>query len=135
MSAQQELLQLKERLQKQISVLEGEMATVDKAIQLLNREGKPGGVSAPIPPVQDKRFARMGLSEACREIVGAEWILPSEVRNQMLQGGFRTDDKAGLLSSVFATLKRLATKDLEGAKIEGKMRYRKRRSDVAENAA
>jgi hypothetical protein len=40
MSAQQELLQLKERLQKQISVLEAEMATVDKAIQLLDREGK-----------------------------------------------------------------------------------------------
>ena len=135
MSAQQELLQLKERLQKQISVLEGEMATVDKAIQLLNREGKSGGAPSQASPISDKRFARMGLSEACREIVGTEWILPSDVRNQMLQGGFKTDDKAGLLSSVFATLKRLATKDLEGAKIEGKMRYRKRQSDIAENAA
>jgi hypothetical protein len=73
----------------------------------------------------------MGLSEACREIVGNDWILPSEVRNQMLHGSFKTDDRAGLLSSVFATLRRLATKDLEGAKIDGKMRYRKRQSTSA----
>jgi len=129
MSAQQELLQLKGRLQKQISVLEAEMATVDKAIQLLDREGK--FATATGTTGQDKRFSKMGLSEACREIVGSNWTLPSEVRNQMLQGGFKTADKAGLLSSVFATLKRLATKDLEGAKIDGKMRYRKRQSTSA----
>ena len=110
------------------------MATVDKAVQLLDREGKFAATTF-TATAQDKRFSKMGLSEACRAIVGGEWTLPSEVRNQMLQGGFKTDDKAGLLSSVFATLKRLATKDLEGAKIEGKMRYRKRQSAVTENAA
>ena len=40
MQAKQELLQLKERLQKQILVLETEMTTVDKAIQLLDRESR-----------------------------------------------------------------------------------------------
>lgn len=123
MQAKAELLQLKGKLQKQISVLESEMATVDKAIQLLEREDRVVGATGS----QDKRFRKLGLSDACRHIVDSEWISPAEVRNNMMQGGFKNDDKAKLLGSVFATLKRLATKgELEGKKIDGKMKYRKR---------
>ncbi len=60
-------------------------------------------------------------------IVASEWISPADVRNQMMSGGFKNDDKAKLLSYVFATLKRLASKgEFEGKKLDGKMKYRKR---------
>jgi len=122
MQAKQELIQLKGRLQSQISVLESEMATVDAAIQLLEREHNSGATG-----LHDNRFRKLGLSDACRQTVGSDWILPSEVRNQMMNGGFKAADKSKLLSSVFATLKRLSTKgELEGKKIDGKMKYRKR---------
>jgi hypothetical protein len=121
MQAREELTQLKDKLRKQISVLEAEMETVDSAIRLLEREHQQPSATG----VQSRRFAKTGLSDACREIVGSEWILPSEVRNRMTQGGYKAE-KAKLLSSVFATLKRLAGKELEGKKIDGKMKYRKR---------
>ena len=45
----------------------------------------------------------------------------------MISGGFKNDDKAKLLSYVFATLKRLAAKgELDGRKVDGKMKYRKK---------
>jgi hypothetical protein len=123
MAAKHELLQLKDKLQKQISILESEMATVDKAIQLLEREDRVGGATGP----QDKRFRKLGLSATCRKIVGSEWLAPSEVRNQMMQGGYKSVDKSKLLGYVFATLKRLAAKgEMEGKKVDGKMKYRKR---------
>jgi hypothetical protein len=125
MTAQQELLQLKERLQRQIAVLQAEMASVDKTIQLLEREGRPTAMSAAI---QDKRYAKLGLSDAIRAILTDEFTLPSEIRNVMLSGGYSAPDKASLLSSVFATLKRMDGKDAEGEKIDGKMHYRKRQS-------
>lgn len=123
MEANHELMQLKQRLQRQITVLESEMATVDKAIQLLEREGHAGANGN-----QDKRFRKVGLSDACRQIVGDEWILPSAVRNQIMQGGYRNNDKAKLLAAVFATLKRLGKKEFEGKRIDGKMHYRKRQA-------
>lgn len=121
MDAKQELMQLKNKLQKQIAVLESEMRTVDAAIQLLERENQVGATGP-----HDKRFRKVGLSDACRQIVGSEWISPAEVRNQMMQGGFKNDDKAKLLGAVFATLKRIAKKEIEGKKVDGKMKYRTR---------
>ena len=56
-----------------------------------------------------------------------EWITPSLVRDSMLSGGYRIEDSSKLLGYVFATLKRLAKKgDLEGKRIDGRLRYRKR---------
>jgi hypothetical protein len=121
MQAKNELMQLKGKLQKQITVLESEMKTVDAAIQLIERENQ----LEPASP-QDKRFRKAGLSDACRQIVGSEWISPTEVRNQMMQGGFKNRDKTKLLAAVFATVKRLAKKEFEGKKIDGKMKYRTR---------
>ena len=80
-------MRLKEKLQKQIRVLESELEAIDKAIHLLAREkgsAGPGGHS-------DAKFKKLGLSDACRQIVGSEWILPSEVRNQMMQGGYKSE--------------------------------------------
>jgi hypothetical protein len=127
MQAKHELMRLKDKLQRQIAVLESEMATVDKAIQLLERETSPGvnGLH------KDKRFAKAGLSDALRQIVGSEWISPAEARDQMLDGGFRAGSKAKLLSAVYATLKRLGTNELEGKKIDGKMKYRRRQLAAA----
>jgi len=121
MQARDELIRLREKLRAQISVLESEMATVDKAIQLLERENHSGAAGT-----QDKRFHKLGLSDACRQIVGSEWISPAEVRDQMMRGGFKNHNKSKLLGSVFATLKRLAKNELEGKKMDGKMKYRKR---------
>ena len=123
MQATQELMQLKEKLQKHIAVLHAEMETVDRAIRLLERENQ-SRTQGP----QDKKFAKTGLSEACRTIVGPEWISPAEVRGVMMNGGYKTTDKAKLLGYVFATLKRLAQSELEGRKVDGKMKYRKRQS-------
>jgi len=122
MQAKQELAQLKEKLQRHIAVLNAEMDTVDKAIRLLDRENESSGVTGH----QDKRFAKVGLSDTCRQIVGNEWISPAEVRDVMMQGGYRKADKGKLLGSVFATLKRLSKNELEGKRVDGKMKYRKR---------
>lgn len=121
MQAKNELLQLKARLQKQIAVLQSEMVVVDKAIQLLERENHSETNGS-----QDKKFRKAGLSDACRQIVGDDWISPTEVRNELMQGGYPNDDKSKLLAAVFATLKRLGKKQMEGKKIDGKMKYRKR---------
>ena len=130
MQAKQELMQLKDRLQRQIAVLESEMATVDKAIQLLDREDQ-SGTTGP----RDTRFRKVGLSDACRQIVSDDWISPTEVRNQLMQGGFKNNDKSKLLAAVFATLKRLAKKEFEGKKVDGKMKYRKRQIATVDTGA
>jgi hypothetical protein len=122
MQAKQELTRLKEKLQKHIAVLNAEMETVDKAIGLLERENESGATSGP----HDRKYRSMGLSETCRKIIGSEWISPAEVRDQMVRGGFKTEEKSNLLAAVYATLKRLTKKELEGKKIDGKMKYRKR---------
>ena|ERR1700676_448886 len=122
MQGKSELMKLKEKLQKQISVLESEMATIDKAIQLLEREDKNGATGP-----QDQRLRKYGLSDGIRQVVGSEWISPTEVRNGMMQGGYKSKDKTKLLAAVFATLKRLAVKgEMEMKKLDGKMKYRKR---------
>jgi hypothetical protein len=128
MQAKIELLQLKERLQKQIDVLASEMSTVDKAIELIEREHS--STASGIAP-QNKQFRKLGLADTCRQIVGSDWLTPSEVRARMIQGGYKHEDAAKLLSAIFATLKRLGTKELEGRKIDGKLRYRKRQSATA----
>jgi hypothetical protein len=134
MQATQQLTQLKERLRRQIAVLESELNTVDKAIQLLEREHVAG---AGDQPYQDRRYAKMGLTDACRLVIGSEWLAPVQVRDEMLRGGFNIEQKKKLLGYCFATLKRLAQKgDLEGKQIDGKLKYRKREpaTGVAEAA-
>ncbi len=105
------------------------MASVDKAIELLEREH----FSGPKPEMHDTRFRKIGLTDACRQIVNSEWMSPVEIRDRMMSGGFKNGDKSKLLSSVFATLKRLAIKEIEGRKVDGKMKYRKRQTSQIES--
>lgn len=124
MEAIKELTRIKDKLQAQIHSLEVETAAIEKAIQLLERENRPETVL-----VQEKRFSKLGLSDACREIAGAEWLSPLEVREQLMRGGFKSDDKVKLLNSVFATLKRLAKMgELEARRVDSKLKYRKRQA-------
>lgn len=124
MQAIQELMQLKEGLQKHIGVLQSEMATVDKAIQLLEREGQRSTQT-----INEKQFSKTGLSDACRLIVGNEWISPGEIRDRMIQGGFKNNGKSKLLGSVFATCKRLAaSEEFDVGRVDEKQKYRKRQS-------
>lgn len=51
-----------------------------------------------------------------------------EVRTVMLEGGYKSGDKAKLLAGVFATLKRLAKREFEAKRLDGKMKYRVRQS-------
>ncbi len=120
MQAKQELKRLKEKLNAQITALQSEMAIIDKAIQLLEREGK----SSPAATQQGKYFRTVGLSDAIREIVAAEWISPTEVRDRLMRGGYPNKDKSKLLGSVFATMKRLGGSVFEMKRIDGKLKYR-----------
>jgi hypothetical protein len=131
MQAIQELMQLKEGLQKHIGVLQSEMTTVDKAIQLLEREGQRSPQS-----LNDRRFAKIGLSDSCRLIVGDDWISPGEIRDRLMQGGYKNDSKSKLLGSVFATCKRLAKAgQFEVKRLDEKQKYRKRQSVSAAEAS
>jgi hypothetical protein len=120
MQAKRELTQLRERLKQQIAALESEMATIDKAIELLEREDQ----SSPNAPY-GKRFRKVGLSDAIRQVVASVWISPTEVRDELMHGGYPNEDKNKLLASVFATMKRLGKSGgFEVRRIEGKLKYR-----------
>lgn len=120
MQAKRELTQLKERLKQQIAGLESEMATIDRAIQLLEREDQSSPNS-----LRRRRFRNVGLSDAIRQVVASEWISPTEVRDELMHGGYPNEDKNKLLASVFATMKRLgASGGLEVKRVEGKLKYR-----------
>lgn len=135
MQAKIELLKLKERIRRQIITLESELATVDRTIELLERENPQSGAAAENQH-RDRRFAKLGLSDAIRQVIAGEWLTPSEVRDELLRGGYAIDDKKKLLGYVFATAKRLAEKgDLEGSKVEGRLKYRKRALTTVREAA
>ncbi len=124
MDAIGQLNRLKERLEGQLHTTRTELDAVDKALQLLEREQSAEPLAA-----GDKRFARLGLSDSCRQIVGEEWTTPLEVRNRMLQGGYQSKNKkkANLLNAIYATLKRLAESGtFEAGKKNGKLAFRKK---------
>jgi hypothetical protein len=122
MEAIRELSQVRNKLETQIRTLQSEMEAIDKAIQLVQRETAANNPkSAP-----DKSFAKVGLTTACREMIGTEWITPFEIREQLLRRGFKTEHKAKLLNAIFATLRRLAKKgEFESQRINDKLRYRR----------
>jgi len=124
MEAVKELTRLRERIQLQLRELQSELDAIDKAVQLLEREGRRSASS-----VNEKQFAKFGLSDAVRKIVGDEWISPTEVRDVLMQGGYPNKGKGKLLGSVFATLKRLGIgnkAEFEMKRIDDKIKYRKK---------
>jgi hypothetical protein len=133
MQAKQELTRLRDKLNAQIAALQSEMVIVDRTIQLLEREDQ----SSPTAPQQGKRFRSVGLSDAIRQIVAAEWISPTEVRDGLMHGGYPNKDKGKLLGAVFTTMKRLGESIFEGKRIDGKLKYRMRQkaSAIAQDVA
>ncbi len=132
MQARDQLANLRARLQQQIEQLQSEINIVDGAIKLLDRDN---GLSKPliasistIGTAQTKRFKKMGLSDAVRDLVRGEYVSPTEIRDELPRGGYRNSDSSKLLASVYATLKRLKKSTLEASVIDGKVKYRQRES-------
>ena len=120
MDAISELTRIRGRLKLKLLDLEAEIDAVDRAIGLLEAEQSLSNVKA-----RSRRFVKMGLSEACREIIGSDYITPIEVRDMLRQGGYPKSAKSKLLNSVYATLKRLTANDFEKGKVNGKTVFRK----------
>jgi isoaspartyl peptidase/L-asparaginase-like protein (Ntn-hydrolase superfamily) len=122
MEAIRELERIRERLGGQLRVLQSELDAVNKAIQLLQREQASAGT-----PAEAQRFAKAGLAESIRQVVGTVFTVPRQIRNRMLEGGYRAPSKAKLLNAVYATCKRLAEKgEFEAGKVDGKLAFRKK---------
>ena len=137
MQAIRELDQLKRRLESQITEIQNELETISRTIKILERE-IPGASpqmnfpvlsntssTSPLPGVGPKT---QGLSDLCRQILRERWMSPAEVRDRLLDMGYHNTDKNKLLSSVYATLKRLAekTKELETRKANGRTEFHMR---------
>jgi hypothetical protein len=119
-----ELTVVRERLENQLRSIHAELDAVSKTIALLQRERSAATAS---PQAQSKEFAKMGLSEGIRAALTQDFQTPVNIRDSMLRGGFPAQ-KSKLLNSVYATLKRLATKgrEVEAGKIDGINAYRKK---------
>lgn len=114
MEAIVELERLKGRLEAQMAALQAEHETISKAIRILERENPdstpqmilsdtiPVQINAPIRPTPE-----IGLTERCLKIMGDGWMGPADIRDRLLAEKYHNQDKGKLLSSVYATLKRL----------------------------
>ena len=127
----QELKRIKSRLESTIRSSQSELEVIDKAIGLVEREQvipKTLLVLDTDAQPRTREFAKLKLTDAIRKAVGNDFIIPSEVRDALLLGGFPLP-KAGkgrLLNYVFVTLKRLAnTGEMEGGKKDGKFAVRR----------
>ena len=66
-------------------------------------------------------------------VVGSQFMLPLQIRNRMLEGGYPASSRAKLLNAVYATSKRLVESgEFEKGKVNGKLAFRKKdKTDVA----
>lgn len=134
----QELRRIKSRLEGAIRASQSELEVINKAIELVEREqgASPKALLLGTGGVRD--FSELGLTEAIRKSVGTEFVIPSEVRDTLLIGGFPIP-KAGkgrLLNYVFVTLKRLAkTGELDAGKKGGKFAVRRVPKTMPANAS
>jgi hypothetical protein len=142
MSAVAELLALKQRLEQQITSLSSELETISKTIAILERESPGLSPQLLIPEVvpttkpqsvsNASSDASVGLTERCMQLVDTDWTAPTTVRDRLIATGYHITDKGRLLSSVYATLSRLAESGkLETSKIGGKGMYRRLGSQIA----
>jgi len=135
MGAIAELLDLKLRLESQIGMLTSELETISRTITILEREhpgevaqmifehpvaGAPRRASVTIPP------SEQGLSERCLTLLADEWTPPATVRDRLIETRYHVTNKTKLLSSVYATLKRLQSQGrAEAERHKGILVYRK----------
>lgn len=113
MSAVAELFSLKGRLELQIKDLQSELDVISQTIKILEREN---GTSAqmPLPEIvkpttlrREPEAPTLGLTDQCLSFLEDTWVAPSTIRDRLLQNNYHMTDKSKLLSSVYATLKRL----------------------------
>ncbi len=127
MEAIRELNRVKASLEGRQRAVQAELDTVNRTIQILQREQQLG-----VNGSQAKTFAKSGLSNSCREIVKSDFRTAVEVRDQLMQGGYKSSgsEKMGkLLNSVYATLNRLAKNgELEVQNMDGKRAFRKKQT-------
>ena len=121
MDAIRELTKLQQRKHDQLCALQVEVDTIDKAIELLERENQSEGLTS-----TSKEFAKTGFADGCRSIVGPEFVTPPEVRDRLIRGGFKHESKIKVLGGVYSTLKRLAGPNgpFEAGTMNGKKAYR-----------
>lgn len=133
-----QLEQLKERLEGHIAVIQAELDTINKTIQIWQREIPGASPQMTLPDVQGNITLpavtgsavpldnkTIGLSAMCRRLTADSWVSPTDVRDALLANGYHNTNKGKLLSSVYATLKRLAESgELKVRKDEGRTEYR-----------
>jgi hypothetical protein len=132
MEAVRELLALKAHLETQLRNIHAELDAVNKTITVLQRDRPTSGRNT-----HRKEFSKLGLTDSIRAALTGEFQTPVQIRNAMLEGGYAAKDRASLLNSVYATVKRLAdkTKEAEAGKINGVNAYRKAQSQSATERA
>ena len=126
MQAILELTGVRQKLQEKIVALQSELTSIDRAIEILERES-PSRVNTvnTVNGSSGRQFKKKGLSESCLAIVGSDFVKPSIVRDRLMAGGYPVKSKTKLLSSVFATLSRLAKlSKLEVGTIDGRRVFR-----------
>ena len=124
MQAVLELTRVRQKLQEKIVALQSELTSIDRAIEILERES-PSRVNT-VNGSSGRQFKKKGLSESCLAIVGSDFVKPSIVRDRLMAGGYPVKSRTKLLSSVFATLSRLAKLGkLEAGAIDGRRVFRK----------
>jgi hypothetical protein len=136
MQAIRALEDLKSRLEAQIATTQADLEAVARAIRLLERE-TPETLSQMSPEAANvagntpRPIMPAGLSDLCRQIIEDQWIAPLNVRDRLMELGYPNTDKHRLLSSVYATLKRLADNgELESRKIDGASTEFRRRPQI-----
>lgn len=127
-----ELLRIREQLEGKMRMCQSELAAINKAIELVRRErlSLPASALQPSAPSKTRELARLGLTDACREVVRNEFVTPLYVRDALLIGGFPVPKKGKgrLLNYVFVTLKRLCQEggEFERGEVDGKFAVRLR---------
>jgi hypothetical protein len=138
-SAITELERLRARLESQMQAIRAELDTISKTIKILEREipGVSPQMNLPVVTLSQHPASvhneAKGLSDLCREFLGEKWMGPTEVRDVLLMRGYHNTDRGKLLSSVYATLKRLTekTRELESRKTDGRTEFHKLASQQA----
>lgn len=132
MSAVAELFSLKDRIEHQINDLQTELNVISQTIRILEREH---GISAQMPlpeiarPITASRELEVvpkGLTDQCLGFLEDDWVAPSTIRDRLIQNNYHMTDRSKLLSSVYATLKRLCDQGrAESQKLSGNSVFRR----------
>ncbi len=132
MSAVAELFSLKGRLEHQIKDLQTELDVISQTIRILEREHGSSAqmplpdVIRPIVPNREPEPVPKGLTDQCLGFLEDNWVAPSTIRDRLIQNNYHMTDRSKLLSSVYATLKRLCDQGrAESQKLSGNSVFRR----------